>query len=239
MPPLHIDRPADGVVLLTLDIPERRNAMTEELTAAWAEAIGRLLADSQLRCVVVTGAGPAFCAGGDLSWIEAGGSLEVPTLAAVNGAAIGAGLALALACDLRYSVPEARLSAPFTLLGMHAGMATTWLLPEVAGLPVARELLFTGRTVSGAEAVSLGLINRIFPPETFLTDVLQIARTIASRAPLATRLTKVALAGAGHPSFDAALTWESLAQPVTMAASDLREGLRAQRERRPPRFTGT
>src|SRR6266446_2848341 len=82
MPPLHIDRPADGVVLLTLDIPERRNAMTEELTAAWAEAIGRLLVDSQLRCVVVTGAGPAFCAGGDLSWIEAGEALSVAAIRA-------------------------------------------------------------------------------------------------------------------------------------------------------------
>jgi enoyl-CoA hydratase/carnithine racemase len=260
MPPLRIDRPYDGVALLTLDVPERRNAMTEELTAAWAEAIPALSGDHSLRCVVVTGAGPAFCAGGDLSWISIGKALsvaairarmlpfyrtwlairdlEVPTIAAVNGAAIGAGLALALACDLRYAVPDAPLSAPFTLLGMHAGMAATWLLPEVAGLPVARELLLTGRTVTGAEAVDLSLVNRTFPAKTFLPDVLQIARTIASRAPLATRLTKVALAGGGHASFDAALAWEALAQPITMASDDLREGLLAQRERRPPRFTG-
>jgi enoyl-CoA hydratase/carnithine racemase len=260
MPPLRLDRPDDGVVLLTLHVPDRRNAMTQELTAAWEEAIQQLSGDSSLRCVVVTGAGPAFCAGGDLSWIEAGGSLdvaairarllpfyrtwlairdlEVPTIAAVNGAAIGAGLALALACDLRYAVPEAQLSAPFTLLGIHAGMATSWLLPEVAGLPLAREMLLTGRTVTGAEAVALGLVNRTFPANTFLPDVLHVARTIASRAPLATRLTKAALAGGGHSSFEAALTWESLAQPVTMATDDLHEGLRAQRERRPPRFTG-
>jgi enoyl-CoA hydratase len=260
MPPLRIDRQDPGIAILTLALPERRNAMTEDLTLAWSEALQQLRVDAGLRCVIVTGSGSAFCAGGDLSWIDAGGSLgvpsirarmlpfyrawlavrdlEVPTIAAVNGAAIGAGLALALACDLRYAVPDAPLSAPFTLLGMHAGMAATWLLPEVAGLPVARELLFTGRVVTGAEAVPLGLVNRTFPAATFMTDVLHVARTIATRAPLATRLTKLALAGRGHATFDAALAWESLAQPVTMATDDLAEGLRAQRERRPPNFTG-
>jgi enoyl-CoA hydratase len=147
-------------------------------------------------------------------------------------------MALALACDLRYAVPSAKMSVPFTALGIHAGMATSWLLPEVAGLPVARELLLTGRIVTGAEAVGLGLVNRTFEAETFLDDVLGIARTIASRAPVATRLTKVALASGGHADFDAALAWESLAQPVTMASEDAREGVQAQRERRTARFTG-
>jgi enoyl-CoA hydratase/carnithine racemase len=258
--PLRVERHDDGVVVLTLDVPDRRNAMTEELTAAWADAVPRLAADRSVRCVLVTGAGPAFCAGGDLSWIEEGGTLgidalrsrllpfyrtwlairdlEVPTIAALNGAAVGAGLALALACDLRYAVPDARLSAPFTALGLHAGMATTWLLPEVAGLAVARDLLLTGRAVTGAEAVTLGLVSRTFPPDTFAADVLHVARTVASRAPLATRLTKVALATGGPASFDAALAWESVVQPVTMATEDLQEGLRAQRTRRPPHFTG-
>jgi enoyl-CoA hydratase/carnithine racemase len=258
--PLRTERTDDGVVLLTLDLPERRNAMTEELTGAWARAIPALAADRGVRCVVVTGAGSAFSAGGDLSWLEEGAALgvdglrarmlpfyrtwlgvrdlEVPTVAALNGPAVGAGLALALACDLRYAVPGARLSAPFTALGIHPGMATTWLLPEVAGLAVARDLLLTGRAVSGAEAVRLGLVNGTFPAETFLDDVLGIARTIASRAPVATRLTKVALAGGGHPSFEAALAWEAVAQPVTMATEDAAEGVRAQRERRPTRFTG-
>jgi enoyl-CoA hydratase/carnithine racemase len=261
MTPLRIDRSADGVVLLTLDLPDRRNAMTAELTAAWAETVPALAADPEVRCVVVTGAGSAFCAGGDLGWLEEGGALgvdalrarmlpfyrawlsvrqlEVPTIAAVNGPAVGAGMALALACDLRYAVPAAKLSVPFTALGIHAGMATSWLLPEVAGLPVARELLLTGRAVTGAEAVGLGLVNRTFEPGTFLDEVLAIARTIASRAPVATRLTKVALASGGHADFEAALAWESLAQPVTMASEDAREGVRAQRERRAPRFTGS
>ena len=260
MGPLRIDRDGDGVVLLTLAVPERRNAMTEELTAAWAAAIPALAVDESARCVVVTGAGAAFSAGGDLAWIEQGGALGVvalrdrmlpfyrtwlairdlpmPTIAALNGAAVGAGAALALACDLRYAAPEAKLSVPFTALGLHAGMATTWLLPEVAGLAVARELLLTGRAVTGAEAVGLGLVNRTFPAETFLDDVLAVAREVASRAPLATRLTKVALAGGGPASFEAALAWESVAQPMTMVTEDLREGVRARRERRAPRFTG-
>jgi enoyl-CoA hydratase len=260
MCPLRRDRHDDGVVVLMLDQPERRNAMSAELTAAWAAAIPELAADPSVRCVVVTGAGNAFSAGGDLSWLEEGGALdvdalrarmlpfyrawlsirqlEVPTIAALNGPAVGAGMALALACDLRYAVPEARLSVPFTSLGLHAGMATTWLLPEVAGLAVARELLLTGRVLTGSEAVQLGVVNRTFPAETFRADVLQVAHTVATRAPLATRLTKVALASGGHGSFEAALDWESLAQPVTMTTDDLREGVRAQRERREPRFTG-
>lgn len=260
MTPLRTDRTDDGVVVLTLDLPERRNAMTPELTAAWAEAIGALAADREVRCVVVTGAGTAFSAGGDLSWLEEGGELgvdgvrarmlpfyrtwlavrdlEVPTIAALNGPAVGAGLAVALACDLRYAVPSARLSVPFTALGIHPGMATTWLLPEVAGLAVARDLLLTGRAVTGADAVALGLVNGTFAAESFLDDVLAVARTVASRAPVATRLTKVALASGGHASFDAALAWEAVAQPVTMAGDDAREGVRAQRERRPARFTG-
>jgi enoyl-CoA hydratase/carnithine racemase len=258
--PLRTDRTADGVVVLTLDLPERRNAMTSELTAAWAAAIAGVAADPAARCLVVTGAGTAFCAGGDLSWLEEGGDLgvigvrarmlpfyrtwlavrdlEVPTIAAVNGPAVGAGLALALACDLRYAVPTARLSAPFTALGIHPGMATTWLLPEVVGLAAARDLLLTGRSVTGAEAVALGLVNGTFPAETLLDEVRGVARTIASRAPLATRLTKQALAAGGHASFEAALAWEAVAQPVTMVSEDAREGVRAQRERRPARFTG-
>lgn len=257
--PLHVDALDGGVVVLTLDVPDRRNAMTEELTAAWSATMTTLRDEPDLRCVVVAGAGPAFCSGGDLSWIGSGGELSigelrdrmisfyrtwlairdlpVPTIAAINGPAVGAGFALALACDLRYAAPEARFAAPFTSLGMHAGMATTWLLPEIAGLAVARELLLTGRSVPAEDAVRLGLVNRILPERSFRADVIQIARTVAGHGPLATRLTKAALASGGHASQDHALEWEALAQAVTMASQDLREGLAAQRERRQPRFT--
>ena len=230
------------------------------MTASWATLMSQLRADHEVRCVVVTGAGSAFCSGGDVSWIGSEPEatvdalrsrmlpfyrswltvrdLEVPTIAAINGAAIGAGLVLALACDLRYAAAGARLAVPFTSLGMHPGMATTWLLPEVVGLPVARDLLLTGRSVTGEEAVTLGLVNAAMPREELLDKALEVADGIARNAPIATRLTKIALAGGGHANYDAALQWEALAQPLTLATRDLHEGLTALRERRPPSFEG-
>jgi enoyl-CoA hydratase/carnithine racemase len=258
--PLRVERRDGGITVLTLALPERRNAMTAELTAAWDAAMRDLRRDGQTRCVVVTGEGSAFCAGGDLGWIAespdlrvddlrarmlpfyrtwlAIRDLEVPTIAAVNGPAVGAGLCLALACDLRYAAVGARLSAPFTALGLHAGMAASWLLPEAVGMVRARELLLTGRVVEATEAAAIGLVNGVLPAETLLDDVLATARTIAAGAPVAVRLTKAGLARGGFGSLEDALAWEAVAQPVTMATEDLREGIAAARERRAPRFTG-
>ncbi|GGL09760.1 enoyl-CoA hydratase [Planomonospora parontospora subsp. antibiotica] len=255
---LLVDRRDDGVVVLTLNRPDRRNSMTDGMTEQWRRAVGDLKRDGDVRCVVVTGAGSAFCSGGDLSWLADRGAedvpalrdrmlgfyrtwlsiaeLEVPTIAAINGAAVGAGLCFALACDLVYAAEDAKLLVPFTSLGLHPGMAATYLLPRAAGVGVAREMLLTGRTVLGAEAAATGLVTRAFPRESLLAEVLGIASATAANAPVATRLTKVALAGGGHADLDAALRWESLAQPVTMATGDLLEGLAAQRERRAPRF---
>ncbi|GGT86389.1 3-hydroxybutyryl-CoA dehydratase [Actinomadura citrea] len=257
---LVIDRRPDGIAVLTLNDPGRRNAMADDLTAAWKRAVEDLRADPALRCVVVTGAGTAFSSGGELSWLAGTGDvavpplrdrmlefyrtwlairgLEVPTIAAVNGHAVGAGLCLALACDLRYAARDAKLLAPFTALGLHPGMAATWLFPEVAGLPLAREMLLAGRVLTGAEAAEHGLVNRALPREDVLEESLAVAARIAAQAPIATRLTKVALANGGHPDMESALRWESLAQPVTMASKDMREGLAAQREKRRPQFSG-
>jgi enoyl-CoA hydratase/carnithine racemase len=259
-PPVRVERRPDGVALVTLDLPERRNAMTAELTQAWTATIDSLRVDRELRAVVVTGEGKAFCAGGDLSWIGespdltvdairdrmvpfyrawlAVRDLEVPTIAAVNGAAIGAGLCLALACDLRYAAADASLSAPFVSLGMHAGMAATWLLPEAVGLPVARELLLTGRRVDADEALRLGLVNGVFEPTELVTGALEVAGRIAANGPVAVRLTVAGLRAGAHPSLEAALAYESLAQPVTFATADLAEGIAASKQRRSPRFTG-
>jgi enoyl-CoA hydratase len=257
---LRVEARAGGVVVVTLSLPDRRNAMSPGMTESWGRVMAALRGDSGVRAVVVTGEGSAFCSGGDVSWIgsEPGASvdrlrermlpfyrtwlavreLEVPTIAAVNGAAIGAGLALALACDLRYAAEDAKLGMPFTALGMHPGMASTYLVPAVAGLAVAREMLLTGRVVTGAEAAAMGLVNQAFPPEELLTRALSVAAAVAAAAPVATRLTKAALAVGAPVSFEAALQWESVAQPVTLATEDLQEGLAAQRERRPARFTG-
>ena len=258
--PLRVERPSDGVVQLTFALPERRNAMTTPLTAAWSEAVSAIAADRSVRAVVVTGEGSAFCAGGDLSWLAespdltvselrdrmlpfyrswlAIRDLDVPVIAAVNGPAVGAGLCLALACDLRYASTEASFSAPFVRLGIHAGMAATFLLPEAVGVPRARELLLTGRRVGADEALRIGLCEAVHPPESLLEEALSTAAQIAGNAPVAVRLTKAALAFAGHRSIDEALAWEAVAQPVTMATADLLEGIAAQTERRAPRFTG-
>jgi len=257
---LRVERPSDGVALLVLDNPDQRNAMSDAMTEAWSAAVADLAGDPTVRAVVVTGEGSAFCSGGNTSWIASEPdatvddlrrrmlpfyrawlgirSLEVPTIAAVNGAAIGAGLCLALACDIRYAATSARLGVPFVKLGMHPGMAATWSLPEVVGPAAARDLLLTGRLVGADEALRLGLVSRVIDDATFLDEVLAVAAGVAATAPIATRLTKLALADGGHATYDAALQWEALAQPVTLATEDLQEGIRAAREKRAPAFRG-
>jgi len=240
-PHLRLDRPSDGVAVLTLDNPDQRNAMSDEMTASWVAAVDELAADRSLRVVVVTGAGTAFCSGGNTGWIasepDAGVDrlrtrmiafyrawlairrLEVPTIAAVNGPAIGAGLCLALACDIRYA-------------------AASYLLPDVVGEAHARELLVTGRVVDATEALRLGLVSAVHPDETFRDDVLGIAEGIAATAPIASRYTTLALRAGGHRDLEAAIQWEALAQPITLATEDLQEGIRAAHERRPAHFRG-
>ncbi|MBS44724.1 MAG: enoyl-CoA hydratase [Nocardioides sp.] len=257
---LRLERPADGIALLVLDNPEQRNAMSGPMTSAWVDAIDGLAADPDVRVVVVTGEGSAFCSGGDTSWLAAEPDatvdalrdrmmpfyrawlsirrLEVPTIAALNGPAIGAGLCVALACDIRYAAAGARLGVPFTRLGLHPGMAGTHLLPDVVGPAAARDLFLTGRLVSDDEAVRLGLVSRVLPQEGFLDAVLDTARDVAGTAPVAAKLTKLALADGGHADVEQALRWEGVAQPVTMATADLQEGLRAVREKRRPAFEG-
>jgi len=257
---LRVDRRDDGVAVLTLDNPDQRNAMSDAMTASWVAAVDELAGDRDLRAVVVTGAGSAFCSGGNTGWIASEPDatvdelrtrmvafyrawlsirrLEVPTIAAVNGPAIGAGLCVALACDIRYAARGARLGAPFVKLGMHAGMAATYLLPNVVGEAHARDLLLTGRLVDADEALRLGLVSRVLEADGFLDEVLTTAAGVAATAPVATRLTTVALRDGGHADFETALQWEGLAQPVTLATADLQEGIAAAREKRPPRFTG-
>ncbi|MFJ5677510.1 enoyl-CoA hydratase/isomerase family protein [Streptomyces sp. NPDC093097] len=257
--PLRVEHRPNGVTVLTFDNPDRRNPMTARLTEQWRHTLHALREAPDLRAVVVTGTGPAFCSGADLgeladrhdeslpaarshlsafyrTWLTLR-DLPVPTVAAVNGHAVGAGLALALACDLRYAAEDARLGAPFVHLGLHPGMATTATLAEAVGLPRARELLLTGRLVSGARAAALGMVHEAVPADQVLATALAAADEIAAAAPLAVRLTKAALAQ-GQPTVEQALTWEALAQPVTTTTDDFREGVSARRERRRPHFTG-
>ncbi len=204
-----------------LDNPDQRNAMSEEMTAAWAAAVDELAADRSVRAVVVTGEGSAFCSGGNTAWLAGEPDatvddlrermlpfyrawlsirrLEVPTIAAINGPAIGAGLCMALACDLRYAAAGARMGVPFVKIGIHPGMAGTFLLPDVVGGAAARDLMLTGRLVDADEALRLGLVSRVIDRERFLEEVLATAAGIAATAPIASRLTKLALAGRRPP----------------------------------------
>jgi enoyl-CoA hydratase len=255
-----MERDGDHVVVLTLALPDVRNAMTPELTAAWSDAVASLRGDRTVRCVVVTGEGRAFSAGGDLGWLAGEPdatvdalrdrmlpfyetwlslrALDVPSIAAVNGAAVGAGACLAMSCDIRYAGESAKFTVPFARLGMHAGMATTWLLPEIVGPAAARELLLTGRVVDADEMLRLGLCSAVFDDASLFEQTLASAREVAMGAPVPQRLHKVALANGGHASYAAALEWEALAQPVTLATDDLQEGLRSRADKRPPAFTG-
>jgi enoyl-CoA hydratase/carnithine racemase len=257
---LRVDRPSDGVALVTLDNASQRNAMSDAMTESWVATVDELAADRSVRVVVVTGEGTAFCSGGNTGWIASEPDaevdhlrsrmiafyrawlsirkLEVPTIAAVNGPAIGAGLCLALACDLRYAAASANLGAPFVKLGMNPGMAATYLLPNVVGEAHARDLLITGRMVDAEESLRLGLVSAVRPDETFLDDVLETAAGIAATAPIASRYTTLALRDGGHADFESAVQWEALAQPVTLATADLQEGIAAAREKRTPTFTG-
>ncbi len=248
------------VAVVFLDQPAKRNAMSDAMTASWARLMDLLGRDADLAAVVVTGSGSAFSAGGDLSWIVSEPhaqvadlrtrmlafyrswlrirDLPVPTIAALNGHAVGAGLAVALACDIRYAASDAKLALPFTSLGLHPGMATTYTLADVAGPAVARDLLLTGRTVTGTEAAALGLVSRALPLAQVLPEALAAADRIAAAAPVATRLTVAALRDPASRSFADALEQEALAQAVTLATEDLREGVAAAGERRDPVFRG-
>jgi len=254
-----VEEPSPWVRLVTLNLPNVRNAMTEQMTEVWRQAMATIGADKRVRAVVLTGAGTSFCSGADLSFLDQGGDdhntpdelrdkmvpfyeawlmprrLPVPVVAAVNGPAIGAGLCLALACDLRYASPRATFSAPFNSLGTHGGMGVNYLLPEVVGMARAREMLYTSRLVDSEEALHWGLVSDVV--DDVVEHSLEVADGIAKAAPIATRLTKVGLEHAAD-GLDASLRWEALAQPVTMATDDLHEGIAARRERRPAQFKG-
>ncbi|SEP23481.1 enoyl-CoA hydratase/isomerase family protein [Trujillonella endophytica] len=254
-----VSEPARGVRLLTLNRPGVRNAMTAEMTVAWDRALDQVTADRDTRVVVVTGAGSSFCSGADLSWLDQGSDDDVtidrlrdrmlpfyrswlrprqlpfPVLAAVNGATVGAGVCLALACDLRFAATGARFSTPFIFRGTHGGMGATWLLPEAIGVSRSREMLFTGREVPAAEACDWGLVTGI--ADDVLAHTLAVADRLAEAAPIAARLTKTGLEQSAA-GLEASLQWEAMAQPVTMTTEDLHEGIAAFRQNRPPRFVG-
>jgi enoyl-CoA hydratase/carnithine racemase len=257
-PGVRVDR--DGhVATITLNDPRRRNAMTPELGDALREAVASVRADASVRAVVLTGAGDAFSGGGDLamlqrlravSFMEARefmlgfygrylsvAEIEVPTVAAVRGAAIGAGLCVALACDLCVFDASAKLALNFVQLGLHPGMGATYLLPRRAGAQRAAELLLTGRRFDGHEAAAMGMGLEALPADAVLPRAQALAAQIAQNAPLAVRGLKEAL-GVDRVALRHALEHEAFRQAESYASDDLREGLDAAAARREPSFRG-
>jgi enoyl-CoA hydratase len=256
--PVQVERSADGVVTITLDSPERRNALDEELAGQLREAVGGVAADPGARCVVVTGTGRSFCSGADLGRLrgrDLGGvlprreslgayyrtfldlrDLAVPTIAAVNGPAIGAGLNLALCCDLRVAGASARFGATFVRLGIHPGGGATYLLSRLLGPARAAEMLLTGEVVDAPRALELGLVNRLAEDAELGGVAAALAATVAANAPRAVRATKRALRLALDADLATMLEVEGLAQAASQESEDAAEGWAAFRERRPPRF---
>jgi enoyl-CoA hydratase/carnithine racemase len=250
---------SDHVAVLTLNRPENRNSMTPDVLEGLAEGVARVRADRDVRCLIVTGSGRSFCAGADFRSRDRGGDdalaphersfavyqpflslleVEVPTIAAMNGHAIGGGLGLAVVCDLRIANREARYGANFVRLGLHPGMATTYLLPRLMGVARASEFLLTGRIVSGAEAAEAGLVNHAVAPDEVLPRARALAREVASAAPQAVRWTKRSIYR--HLDWDPveAARFEAHVQSRSFETEDHREGVAALLEKREPVFRG-
>ncbi len=252
----------DQIAQITLNRPENRNSMTNDVLEGFADAVAQVKTDPDVRCVIITGSGRSFCAGADFrSQVQRDGpggrallphersfamyqpflsvlGIEVPTIGALNGHAIGGGLGLALVCDMRVANADAKYGANFTRLGMHPGMATTYILPRLVGLPKAAELLLTGRIIEGTEAAELGLANYAVPADQVLDKAWELAREVASCAPVAVRMTKRSLYE--HIDYDAvtAAYHEAQLQSRTIETEDQREGIAALLEKRKPEFRG-
>ncbi|MEZ4363330.1 MAG: enoyl-CoA hydratase-related protein [Kofleriaceae bacterium] len=250
---------ADHVGVITLDRPDNRNSMTPELLAAFATAVAEARADRDARCVVITGRGRCFSAGADFrAAVQLDGAgrlphersyamyepflsileLEVPVIAAMGGHAVGGGFGLALLCDLRIAAREGRYGANFVRLGLHPGLAITYLLPRLVGAATAAELLFTGRLVDGDEAQRLGLVSRVAPAAEVLGLAMQLAADIAANAPLAVRLTKRSLRRGLQWDPRGAALHEALVQAETLDTEDAAHGIDALLKKQTPRFHG-
>ncbi len=251
-----------GVALLTLDRPERLNAMNRQLSDEVIDAIDCVRRDAETRVLVLTGAGRAFCAGGDVrtgdevgvrrtaiearDWLREMGqrlplalqALERPVIAAINGVAAGGGLDLACACDIRIASETATFTSVFARIGLFPGTGGCWFLPRIVGLEKACEMIWTGDGIDAAEALRIGLVGRVVPADMLLDTARELARRLARAAPMAVRLSKNAIYRGLTQDLPTALEWAATAESITLTSDDHQEGILANRERRLPHFTG-
>ncbi|MBQ0719207.1 MAG: enoyl-CoA hydratase/isomerase family protein [Gammaproteobacteria bacterium] len=239
--------------------PDNRNSLTPEMLAALQEAIAAAKADTQIRCLIITGSGKTFCAGGDFK----GGAensaipftqqglidtystcmellnISVPVIGALNGHAIGGGFGVALLSDIRVANSEALYGANFARLGMHSGMSLSYILPRLIGLAKANELMFTGRRFSGSEGEKIGLFNYALAADQVWPKALALAKEIAACAPNAVQLMKQSIIKNLDWDPQAKLADEALHQSSSFDSNDAREGIAAMMAKREPVFNGT
>jgi enoyl-CoA hydratase len=259
---LRLERVGESVVVLTLNRPERLNAITFRMFDELHWACEELFADRDARAVVITGAGRGFCSGLDLDeatqlpemsahemmlgqqhWggaVVAIHELPQPVIAAVNGPATGGGLGLALAADMRLASPEAKFNAAFVRIGLTAGdLGVSWSLPRVVGLGYAAEIMFTGRFVDAEEAARIGLVNRVVAADQLLEEAVRLGEQIAANTPLGVTLSKRVLnVNVDAGSLLSAVEVENRGQTLATRGEDFREALGAFRAKRPPKYSG-
>ncbi|MFZ9628728.1 MAG: enoyl-CoA hydratase/isomerase family protein [Ilumatobacteraceae bacterium] len=256
---------ADHVATITLDAPERLNTISGRMLDLLTEFLLRADRDPAVRCIVLTGAGRAFCAGLDMAAQLAAGpgqlgglgseavpgeldlratpptvlhNLDTPTICALNGGAAGYGLDLALGCDIRLATASAKLNPGFAKRGILPESGGTWLLPRIVGYARAAEIAFTGRVLTADEALSLGVVNHVLPDADFAEGVRSMAAEVVANAPLAVRAIKRMMRAAETETFDQHVHHVFLQLLPLLRTADFREGVAAYLEKRPPDFTG-
>ncbi len=253
----------DGIATLTMNRPEARNALTGELLAALSAAAPRLAMDPKVRLVVITGAGGAFCAGGDVKGFVAGPAgdaptfdqrvnglrngmdlsrwlheMPKPTLAVIPGAAAGAGLSIALACDFRIASEDAKMTTAFSKIGASGDYGGSYFLSKLVGPAKARELYFTADVITGAEAARLGVVNRAVPASELAAEAAALARRLADLPTVAIGYMKKNLAVAEHGTLSETMDSEAIHMVRTMQTEDHKAASLAFVEKRPPVFRG-
>lgn len=249
----------DGVAALTFNRPEVRNAFNETMAEEVQAALKQVERDEAVRCLVITGAGAGFCAGQDLAAMRARDTatsfrehllktynpivlklrtIEKPVIAAINGAAAGAGWGIALACDIRYAADTAKFRFAFTGIGLAPDSGTSFFLSRTLGLGKALEIAYTNDVVDATTALSLGLVNKVVPPDQLMPATLELGRKLAQAPTRALGLTKRAMNHALNVDLAAALDYEAYLQDIAGSTTDHREGVQAFLEKRVPKFIG-
>jgi len=249
----------DKIALITINRPEVKNALDMETYEAFGSAIKEVKEDSEVRVLVITGAGDSFCSGLDLNFAAAGHTktvsemvsslqqlqdnfsfekIEKPVIAAVNGYALGNGCDIALASDFVIASEEAKFGMAYTNLGLIPDLGGTFRLPRLVGLAAARELIFTGERIDAGRALEIGMISRVVAPEDLMNNTMEFADKLAKRAPIALAMAKAAIYKGLGVDLSTSLQLESYLQSICLQSSDMVEAVAALMEKREPKFEG-